>query len=131
MHRNARGHVKKILEQEGITLDPDSFDFQKMCRAYLLSEVEMFKVERKRNVADYSDDVNKLFPIKGNKPKQDSTPPVESTEHDSITLKGLIDKFINEKIRAGIDKAALKQYNASFNLMIKIFGNNCSIRPSI
>ncbi len=114
--------VQEILKQEGITLGPESMEYKTMCRDYMKSEFEMYKVELKRMQADYTDDVDKLFPVSGDEPKQDIAPQAESPDQEFITLQELIKKFLDEKIRAGIGTGALKQYKASFNLMIKVFG---------
>ncbi len=114
-YMNAKGQVNKILEREGVSLDSESFEYKAMCRKYLLSEIEMYRVEKKRNLADYSDDVDKLFPLNGSGgdlPKE--------KESNSIPLSKLVDEYWKRK-QAGWGGAAQESYERYSRRLLEHF----------
>ena len=125
-YMNARGSVEKILEREGVTLDSESFEYKALCREYLLSEIEMYKLEKNRNVSDYSDDVDELFPISGDEPTPTESirGKAQEVEPDSITLEELWEEYKDVKIKTKRwRKGTVRNHRPKFNSLIQFIGN--------
>jgi len=81
--------AKDLLGKAGYSIDPENIEFKVFCRRLQKANIKLWEVEKNRISTDYSDNVEKLFPVSvsGDKPKQDSTPQAEPTEQESITLQ--------------------------------------------
>ena len=53
----------QLLKEAGFSIDVDGTPFKNFCRKLQKARVEMWQVEQKRVMGDYSDDPKKLFPV--------------------------------------------------------------------
>ena len=111
----------ELLEKAGIKPDIESIDFRLFCREVQKAELNMYKVERRRMIADYSDDVDSLFPVDGKNLKQ----PLKRSEKP-ITLKGLVDEYWKRK-EGGWGGAAQESYERYAGRLFKHFGQETTV----
>ncbi len=120
-YENAGFTVKKILDEKGIAFDSKIPEHAVMCREYLKAETEMFKVERNRISSDYSDDIDKLFPLNDKKSSSKA-----DSQSESITLEQLMDEYWKRR-QAGWGGAADEAYDRYSRRLLEHFGKDTPI----
>jgi integrase len=111
--------VKRLLEKESISVDPDSNEFNMFCRELLKAKLKMYQVELNRNAADYSDNIEALFPV--NQPQAELIP-------SSITLEKLIGLYDDENQNAGNwAPTTIKRYKTFSNLLTTFIGKDTQL----
>ena len=117
---NGERTANRLLKEEGVTIDPDSLEYKRLCRACLLSEAKMYEVEKNRTCADFSDDVEKIFPLQEDLPVQ-SSPPVTP---DSILLEDLWEDYKEMKVKSGLWRnPTVLHHTPKLTALIQFVGN--------
>jgi len=111
--------VEGLMDDHDFDIELLTNEFISVCREFLKSRVKMHEVERNRNGADYSDNVDELFPIPDK--------PETITESEVITLSDLIFEFIKEKKIEGCAETTIIEYISSLHLFVFVVGNDTPI----
>ena len=114
--------LRDLLTKEDYEIDEESFEFKKLCRELIKNSIKWAEIETRRNVGDYSDDRDALFPVPSKSTKSQS--PASQLEGLSITLDNLIKEYSSENVRAGNwSERTQIEYKSIFNNIIRLFGN--------
>ncbi len=116
-----RKPVERLLLENGIQLDPQSYTFRKLCREMVKVHIHMLQVLKKREMGDYAS------PVQADIFQSSSTiVTVEENAQDgrAIKLSGLIEEYIAENDRAGNwTTKTKKDLQASSHLLMEVIGD--------
>jgi integrase len=125
-YENASKIVGRMLQGNGIELDPQSYSYRKLCREILKVNVNIFQALKKREIGDYSHEGQHIAIPAVIPPVAEITPsaPVQASVGESITLSSLIEEYIAENDRTGNWTAKTKKdLQASSQLLMEVIGD--------
>ncbi|AOY60559.1 site-specific integrase [Desulfococcus multivorans] len=150
LHREALGklqHVQAmehrvdlILKEHGIEIDKDSEAYRELCRGMLKASIKVLEVEKERTFGRYdSTDEEVVEEICGLSSREvtgealrrqsllvNLKPP---TMKPSITLRGLIDEYQDERVKAGRwTDSTVRNYTPYFNALTRYLGEDTPVR---
>ncbi len=114
-HEEASKLVDRLLKQNGLTLDPHSYSYNKLCREVLKASVKITDILKKREVGDYPDEIPII-------PASAAAQPGE--QEPSELLSKVISLYIAEQVRGGNwSEKSTVEYTACLMLLKEYLGD--------
>lgn len=82
--------VDEMLQEKEITFNKGSIEYKRLCRRLLRGLIDVYEIEKKRILGDYSKGMSKVSPLR-NKPELQSKQSVTAKQHELKTGKLLSD----------------------------------------
>lgn len=144
-YENSRDGVDDILDHYGMNgIDRDSYTFKKLSREFLKARIKVLEVEKKREVGDYTEDLEEdlskklsvLRPPLGMRPEIDESSLIKAHVENmyrqpdapratpSESLEALIKKYSSEQKKSGAWKEKTEsEVLSSLELLVEFLGN--------
>lgn len=107
-----------ILEPNGIEADKDSFEYKKLCRDLLKINIQICRIQRNREVGDYSDTIE-YFPEEASAPEK-----TDSKENEAEFVSLVMKQYVDEAKRAGNWTPKTKsEIKAILDLFVRTMGD--------
>ena len=120
--------IDHILRTFRIQVDKNSYEYKKLCREMAIADKKWAEVELRRNKGDYSDDIEKIFPVPPDsdleKYLHSGRWPEEAKEESSITLKEVIDEYCKRQVQSGKwSDNTIRNHQTKINTMLQVIGD--------
>ncbi len=124
-----QGWLDGALEDQGISIEKDSYEYRKLCREALKMRIKFWQIEIERLKGNYdneydSAEISKIMQHSSQRQQQHTPTNNRNSDKEEVLLSRAIEKFIDVKVgKKENSKQTVEDSMSIFNLLLQVIGD--------